>query len=269
MVRCVSAIEVRDLWQAYSVQWVLRNVSFSVRPGELTVLTGVNGVGKTTLLEAIAGVRSATRGSVCVNGFERRSTVESELAARRTSVYLPSDVFLPAGMTVVEYLHAASSLFCDDFAVGVDRIEKLLDLFALSGSSRQLTRSLSAGQKKKLGLISALLADRDVLLLDEPFSGGLDPAGILAVKRVLRSRSDRGQTILMTTPVTEYVAEVADRLLVLRDGELIHDLTREELVSSAGTESGIVQSLEAIVFPDIHRRVDDYLASMTAERSAE
>ncbi len=268
-MQCMSAIEVQDLWQAHSVQWVLRDVSFSVRPGELTVLTGVNGVGKTTLLETIAGVRSAARGSVSVNGFGRRSTVESELAARRSSVYLPSDVFLPGSMTVIEYLHAASSLYCDDFAAGIDRIELLLDLFTLSDSSRQLTKSLSDGQKKKLGLISALLADRDVLLLDEPFSGGLDPAGILAVKRVLRNRSDRGQTILMTTPVTEYVAEVADRLLVLRDGELIHNLTREEIHSSAGTESSVVESLEEIVFPDIHRRVDEYLESTSAERDSQ
>lgn len=268
MTNSAVAIEARQMWQAHSVQWILQDISFQVNPGELAVLTGVNGVGKTTLLETIAGVKSPLRGEVSVNGYARRKTVEAEKAARRSSVYLPSDVYLPAEMTVQEYLEAASSLYCEEEAEAIDRIEALLDLFALTNSQRQQTASLSDGQKKKLVLISVLIADRDVLLLDEPLSGGLDPAGILAVKRLLRRRADRGQTILMTTPVTELVAEVADRLLVLRNSRLVHDLMRDEILASVDEGSTVVESLEELVFPDVHHRVDAFLESMPSVRSS-
>jgi len=149
-----------------------------------------------------------------IHGCARRQSADSERAARRRTVFLPSDVFLPKDMTVVEYLECSASLFGVDPAQMIDRAEKLLALFALTDVARQSTASLSDGQRKKTGLVAALLTDRDVLLLDEPFSGGLDAAGILAVKRILRRRADNGQTILLTTPVTEFVTEIADRLLV-------------------------------------------------------
>ncbi len=259
MIDHTAAIEVRQLWQAHSMKWVLKDVTFEVRPGELAVLTGVNGVGKTTLLATIAGATSAARGDVSVNGFMRRQTYEAELAARRSSMFLPSDVFIPPEITVLGYLEACASLFCSDQQHAADRIEELLKLFALTGSERQSVTSLSDGQRKKLGLFSVLLAERPVLLLDEPFSGGLDPAGILAVKRILRARADSGQTILMTTPVIDLVAEVSDRLLVLRGGSLVHDLTRQEMLTMTGPKDSLAESLENLVFPEIHRRLDEYL----------
>src|SRR5437868_6538916 len=93
------------------------------------------------------------------------------------------------------------------------------------------TRTYSAGQQKKISLCSALVTEAKVLLLDEPFSGGLDPSGILALKHVLRRLAQDGGTILMTTPVPELVDELADRLIILRDGEIavegtLHDLQR-------------------------------------------
>ena len=124
--------------------------------------------------------------------------------------------------------------------------------------------ALSAGQKKKLGLASVLLSDRKVLLLDEPFSGGLDPAGIMAVRRVLQHRALNGQTILLSTPVTEIVTELADRLLVLRDGELAYNLTRSEILESVPTDSNVSTWLEALVFPNVHDRVDHFVNLMSA-----
>ena len=257
------AIAVRNLWQAHGASWVLKNVSFDVQEGEIAVLTGVNGVGKTTLLTTIAGMKSAAKGQVSVFGFRRRTTPDDERAARRRTVYLPDDAFLPWDMTVVEYLAAAGALFGVSEAQLPDRIDSLLQLFALEKSRKQSLTALSAGQKKKVGLASAMLSDRELLLLDEPFSGGLDPAGIMAVRRVLKYRAERtGQTILMTTPVTELVTELADRLLVLRDGELAHNLTRAQILAAVPSGSTIAQWLEALVFPNVHEQVDRFLELM-------
>ena len=257
------AIKVTNLWQAHAARWVLQEISFEVQPGEIAVLTGVNGVGKTTLLTTIAGMKSAVKGSVSVFGHRRRVIPDEERGARQCTVYLPDEAWLPFNMTLQEYLAAAGSLFEVDTADLPDRIDALLKLFALRTSRNQSVASLSAGQRKKAGLASALLADRKLLLLDEPFSGGLDPAGIMAVRRVLKYRAEHsGQTVLMTTPVTELVTELADRLLVLRDGQLAHNLTRAEILNSAPEGATDSEWLEALVFPNAHERVDNFIEMM-------
>ena len=257
------AIEVSELWQAYQASWILKDISFNVQSGEIAVLTGVNGVGKTTLLTTIAGLKSPVRGRASVFGNLRRVDPDQERAARNSVVFLPDDVFLPPNTTVKEYLAAAASLFDVDEAAIPDRIDSLLRLLALDTSANQAVRSLSAGQKKKVGIAGALLSDRPLMLLDEPFSGGLDPAGIMAVRRVLKHRAATlGQTILMTTPVIELVTELADRLIVLRNGQLAHNLTREEITASVPSNISAARWLENLVFPNVHNRIEEYVGSL-------
>lgn len=258
-----TAVRVENLWQAHVARWVLRDVSFEIRTGEIAVLTGVNGVGKTTLLSTIAGMTSAAKGRVSVFGFFRRETAAAERQARRLTAFLPDEAWLPSGFTLQEFLAASGSLFEIPDADLPDRIDALLRLFALDNCRNQSVTALSAGQKKKAGLASVLLSDRRLLLLDEPFSGGLDPAGIMAVRRVLQHRATHaGQTILLTTPVTELVTELADRLLVLRDGELAHNLTRREIQDAVPAGSTVAAWLEELVFPNVHEQVDEFVSLM-------
>ncbi len=255
-----AAVKTEHLWCAHSARFVLRDLSFSIERGEIAVIVGVNGVGKSTLLATIAGAVSAARGSVSVFGHSRRTSVESERAARRMAVYLPDEAWLPRSMQVREYLGAAATLFDLTMAEAIDRIDALLDLFALTSAESQTLRSLSTGQKKKVGLCSALLADRDLLLLDEPFSGGLDPAGIAALRRVLLNRArERKQTIVLTTPVAEVVAELADRLLILREGSLAHNLDRSQLQHQLGTAASSADALNSLIFPDAEQRIQRFL----------
>ena len=104
----------------------------------------------------------------------------------------------------------------------MDHVERLLDVFDLARDRDWPIRSFSNGQKKKVAICSALVTDAPILLLDEPFSGGLDPAGILTLKRILSAWSENGgSTVVITTPVPELVEELADRIIVIRDGELL------------------------------------------------
>src|SRR5262245_14564755 len=214
-------IEIVSLTQHYGVRPVLSDVSLTFPGGAISVIVGPNGMGKSTLLSAMAGVLSPQHGHVAINGLRRRASPEDELAIRRTTIYLPDNPWLPAQRTPREFLLAVGRLYdVPDNALFAE-VDRLLELFDLTPQADALIQSLSAGQTKKVALCSALLPDPPVLLLDEPFSGGLDPAGTLVLKRVLKKRVVGGRTIVLTSPVPEIVEEIADRVAILRDGQVV------------------------------------------------
>jgi ABC-type multidrug transport system ATPase subunit len=254
-------IEVRDLTQHYSVRPVLRNINLTINRGELVVVVRPNGMGKTTLLGAMAGVLSPQRGSVTIDGKRRRGSEEEELAIRRMTVYLPDQPWLPAETTTREYLLAVARLYdVADERLFV-QLDRLLRLFELADKGDSPIRSCSAGQKKKVALCGALLTEAPVLLLDEPFSGGLDPAGLLALKRVLQQRvAEEGGTIVLTSPVPEIVEEIAGRVLILRDGEVGAFETIDGLRRLTGSQGSLGSILEHLLYPGMASKLAEYFA---------
>ena len=173
-------IEVVGLTQHYGIRPVLRNINLRVHPGELVAVIGPNGMGKTTLLAAIAGVHTPQKGYVAINGRKRRSSPQAELEIRAKTAWLPADPFLPGTMTPREFWISVGKLYAVDDDRLFTHVERLAALFELEGLIDAAIRSGSAGQQKKVALSAALVTDAPLLLLDEPFAGGLDPAGIVA-----------------------------------------------------------------------------------------
>ena len=143
-------------------------------------------------------------------------------AIRKMTVYLPDQPWLPSQRTAREFLLAVGRLYDIEEDRLMTHADRLLDLFDLSDKGDSPIRTYSAGQLKKIALSSALVAETPLLLLDEPFSGGLDPAGILSLKRIVQHHGRRrDRTIVLTSPVPELVEEIATRIIVLHDGEII------------------------------------------------
>lgn len=253
-------IQVHDLWHHYGVRPVLREVTMEIATGELVVLLGPNGMGKSTLLGCLAGVLWPQRGWVEIDGVRRRQSTEEERALRRRVAYLPDDPWMPGARTGREYLLATGRLYGhDDFEL-FDHADRLLRLFHLEGKGDSPIGGYSTGQRKKLTLAGALITKAPYLLLDEPFSGGLDPAGILAVKRVLQKLAADGDvTIVITTPVPELVEALANRVAILRDGRLAHYDTPAGLCTAAGSESGLDDALQRLIYPESIDAVEAYL----------
>jgi ABC-type multidrug transport system ATPase subunit len=171
-------IELHGVTQHYGVRPVLREISLRIERGEVVAILGPNGMGKTTLLGVMAGVRSPQHGFVVIDGLRRRASEEDELAIPKMSVYLPDQRWQPADRTGGEFLLAVGHLYDVEEERLMAHVDQLLHLFDLTEKGDSPIRSLSAGQKKKVALCSALVPEVPILLLDEPFSGGLDPAGI-------------------------------------------------------------------------------------------
>lgn len=252
-------IEVSDLTHHYGIRPVLEDVNLQVPTGELVVLLGPNGSGKTTLLGCMAGTIWPARGYVAFDGERRREGLESERALRRRIVYLPDDTWLPVASTGREFLLAVGRLYdIDDFQL-FDHAERLLKLFHLEKQGDSTIGSYSTGQRKKIALASALITEAPYLLLDEPFSGGLDPAGIVAMKQVLkRLAADEQVTVVMTTPVPELVQELAHRIAILREGRIVAFDTPERIGHLAPHATTFDEALSQLMYPETRDVVESY-----------
>lgn len=252
-------IELIDITQHYGVRPVLRGISLRIEPGEVVVILGPNGMGKTTLLGVMGGVLSPQKGEVWIDGMRRRGSEEEELAIRKRTVYLPDQPWLPAQRTPREFLLAVGRLYDVDPERLMTHVDQLIHLFDLSEQGDMPIRSLSAGQKKKAALCSALAAEAPILLLDEPFSGGLDPAGIMTLKRIIQHHQRRkDSTIVLTSPVPELVEEIATRIVVLHGGEILAFDTLDGLQRRTGHRGSLDEVLQRLMFPDTTQKLDAY-----------
>jgi ABC-2 type transport system ATP-binding protein len=141
----------------------------------------------------------------------------------------------------------------------IDHAHQLLELFDLAEKGDSPIRSYSAGQKKKIALCSAIVAEVPILLLDEPFSGGLDPGGLLTLTRIIQHQSRRKvSTIVLTSPVPELVEEISTRVIVLRNGEILAFDTIDGLERMTGHRGSLGAVLERLIFPETNRKLQDY-----------
>jgi ABC-type multidrug transport system ATPase subunit len=208
----------------------------------------------------MGGELSPQRGWVEIGGRRRRRSEEEEFAIRRMAIYLPDQPWLPAHKAGREFLLAVGKLYCVPDEEKFERTDHLLKLFDLFEIADKPVTSFSAGQRKKLSLCAALLPAVPVLLLDEPFSGGLDPAGLLALKRVLQHRvAEDGNTIVLSSPVPEIVEEIAGRVVILRDGVVAAFDTIEGLRQRTGVHGSFGAILERMLYPDVARNLESYL----------
>ena len=258
-------ISARGITQHYGVRPVLQGVDLEVRAGEMVAVLGPNGMGKSTLLGVLAGVLTPRQGYVEIDGRRRKSSVENELAIRRRTVYLPDHPWLPVNRTGREFLMSVGLLYDRDDLRLLKHVELLLKLFDLTREGDWPIRGYSNGQQKKIAIASALVTEAPILLLDEPFSGGLDPSGIFALKSVLRRLVEaKRATIVMTTPVPELIEGLADRVLILRDGRIAAFDAPAALRERAQGAANLGQALEHLSGGATLEHVETYFRELDA-----
>ena len=225
----VPAIVVRDLRKAYRGTEALRGVSFEIAEGEVFGLLGPNGAGKTTTVEILEGYRSRDGGEVSVLGHDP-ARAERPFRERIGVVLQQSQMF--QNLTVRE-LHA---MFAGYYERPRDA-EEVIALVGLANKAADRVKTLSGGQKRRLDLGIALVGDPDLVFLDEPTTG-FDPAARRAAWAMVRSLRSLGKTILLTTHYLDEAEQLADRVAVLREGEIIREGTPAELTGGS-TETEI------------------------------
>ncbi|MFE6085557.1 ABC transporter ATP-binding protein [Streptomyces virginiae] len=208
-----TVIEADGLRRGYAGGFeAVRGVSFSVARGEIFALLGTNGAGKTSTVELLEGLAAPSEGRVRVFGLDpytRRAEVRP-----RTGVMLQEGGF-PSDLTVTETVRMWGGV-----TSGARPAAEVLELVGLAARSSVRVKQLSGGERRRLDLALALLGRPEVLFLDEPTTG-MDPEGRRDTWALVRALRDQGTTVLLTTHYLEEAEELADRLAILHEGELV------------------------------------------------
>ena len=216
---------VDHLRKAYNGLDALGGISFEVAEGEVFGLLGPNGAGKTTTVEILEGYRKRDGGEVSVLGFDPGDTPR-ELRERIGVVLQQSE--LVSNLTVREILRI--------FAGYYERrreVDEVIELVGLAEKANARISTLSGGQKRRVDLAVALVGDPDLVFLDEPTTG-FDPAARRTAWQMIRSLRSLGKTILLTTHYLDEAQQLADRVAVIRAGEIVQQGTPEELIGAGG-----------------------------------
>jgi ABC-2 type transport system ATP-binding protein len=228
-------IELDHLVKKFGDLTAVNDVSLTLRQGEFFALLGPNAAGKTTAIKLLAGLIKPTSGAARICGFDIQT---QPLEARRRLAYVPDFPFLYDKLTAWEFFRFTGELFRLDAA----RIEKnsreLVTRFHLQEFVDRPLEGLSHGTRQRVAIVSALLHDPEVFVIDEPMVG-LDPQHARVVKDVLKERSLAGMTVLVSTHQLSIAEEMCDRIGIINDGRLIAVGTREELRRQSGATGAL------------------------------
>jgi ABC-2 type transport system ATP-binding protein len=219
-----SAVEVRGLRKTYDGVEAVRGIDFEIGAGEVFGLLGPNGAGKTTTVEILVGYRRRDAGEVRVLGADPER-VGSAWRGRIGVVPQTGELF--PNLTVLEHLELFAGYYVEPRPA-----REVLTLVGLGEKAGAKTRTLSGGQKRRLDLGVALIGNPELIFLDEPTTG-FDPGARRAAWETIRSLRSLGKTILLTTHYIEEAHRLADRVAVLRRGEIVASGTPADLIAQA------------------------------------
>lgn len=226
-------LDVRGLSVNVKGKFLIQDVSFQVRQGEIYGLIGANGAGKTTLIKALVGLAKLHGGIIKINNkpFDDISSLAKVgTLIERAPLYNHLSAYDNLRISAIQ------------FGVHQDRINEVLSIIGLLGESSKLVKNFSLGMKQRLGLGLAILHNPDILILDEP-TNGLDPEGIIQVRELLLSINRKsGTTILLASHLLTEMERVATHIGLIQKGLMVFDGTLESFKKMDSLENTYIKS---------------------------
>ncbi len=223
-----QGLEVVGLRKSYRKRPVIRDVSMTLRRGEVVALLGPNGSGKTTCFYSIAGLVGVDGGQVIVDGRDV-TTLPMYRRARLGIGYLPQEVSIFRGLSVEDNILAILELTEPDRVKRNARLDELLSDFSITHLRRAPALSLSGGERRRCEIARCLAADPKYILLDEPFAG-VDPIAVGDIRTLVAQLSDRNIGVLITDHNVRETLEIVDRAYILHDGQVLMSGTTDEVI---------------------------------------
>ena len=235
-------IELSHVVKKFGDLVAVNDLSLTIPRGEFFTVLGPNAAGKTTTIKVLAGLMKPNSGQARVAGYD----VQTEpLEMRRRLAYVPDFPFLYDKLTPWEFLRFTGQLFQMDGARIQSEGAQLIERFNLGAFVNKPIEGLSHGTRQRVAIVSALLHDPEVFVIDEPMVG-LDPHHARVVKDILKERSRAGMTVFVSTHQLSLAEEMADRIGILHQGRLVALGTPEELRRLSGTTGALEQAFLAL-----------------------
>ena len=225
-------LKIEHFTKQYGDKKAVDDLSLHILPGEIYGFIGHNGAGKTTTIKACCGILQYESGEIYVDGVSMR---KEPLACKAKLAYIPDNPDLYEFMTGIQFLQFTADIFGVSAADRQSRIAKYADAFGLTGDLAQPISAYSHGMKQKLAIISALIHNPKLIIMDEPFVG-LDPKASHLLKEIMREICDNGGAIFFSTHVLEVAEKLCDKIAIIKGGRLIKSGSMGEVRGDASLE---------------------------------
>ncbi|MFG1947604.1 ABC transporter ATP-binding protein [Nonomuraea sp. NPDC048826] len=229
----MTAIRATNLTKRYGKTTAVADLSFDVRPGQVTGFLGPNGAGKSTTMRMVLGLDHPTGGAVLVDGTPYQ---ELRHPLHKVGALLDAKA-VHGGRNARNHLLAIAL----SNRIPARRVEEVLELVGLSGVAGRRIGGFSLGMSQRLGIAAALLGDPEILLFDEPVNG-LDPDGILWIRTLMRDLAAEGRTVFVSSHLMSEMSQTADHLIVIGKGRMIADTSVPEFIGRSSQGYVLVRS---------------------------
>ena len=225
-------LKINNLTKTFGDKKAVDNLTLHINPGEIYGFIGHNGAGKTTTIKCCCGILQFDQGEIYIDGM---SVKDNPLACKKKIAYIPDNPDLYDFMTGIQFLNFVADVFGVSSDDRDSRIQKYADMFEITGDLAQPISAYSHGMKQKLAIISALIHEPKLIIMDEPFVG-LDPKASHLLKETMREMCDRGAAIFFSTHVLEVAEKLCDKVAIIKGGKLIRSGTMEEVKGDTSLE---------------------------------
>ena len=225
-------LKIEHLTKIYGDKRAVDDLSIHIRPGEIYGFIGHNGAGKTTTLKACCGILQYDGGEITVDGI---SVKQNPIKCKSKIAYIPDNPDLYEFMTGIQFLNFVADVFGVGAAERKERIEKYASAFEITGDLGTPISAYSHGMKQKLAIISALIHEPKLIIMDEPFVG-LDPKASHLLKEIMRDMCAKGSAIFFSTHVLDVAEKLCDKVAIIKGGRLIRSGSMEEVKGDTSLE---------------------------------
>jgi len=230
----MAILEVKNYTKIYGAgQKAADDVSLTVEPGDIYGFIGHNGAGKSTTIRAIVGVLDFTEGEITIDSH---SVKTESVECKRITAYIPDNPDLYENLTGIQYLNFVADVFDISEKDREERTKKYADMFEITDALGNQISSYSHGMKQKVAIISALIHEPKLLVLDEPFVG-LDPKATHTLKEIMHSMCEKGAAVFFSTHVLEVAEKLCSKVAIIKNGKLIKAGTMKEVKGDESLES--------------------------------
>ena len=233
-------LKIENLTKIYGEKKAVDNLSLHIAPGEIYGFIGHNGAGKTTTIKSCCGILQFEQGEIYVDG---KSIKTDPIEVKKQIAYIPDNPDLYGYMSGIKYLNFVADVFGVGVAERKEKIKKYADMFELTNDLGQTIGGYSHGMKQKLAIISALIHDPKLIIMDEPFVG-LDPKAAHTVKELMRNMCDNGAAVFFSTHVLEVAEKLCDKVGIIKGGRLIRSGTMDEVRGDESLEDVFLELVD-------------------------